>query len=184
MPCEDFIKKTKATIHALETKLEELRHDIQVKTQALSVDELCLRTTSRSLETVSDRSTRPSGSPSYASRPASQARRRTQGAQAARHEVSVHESARNEVLRQQDGTSAGIAGMGGDGVRSSDHNIAGASDDLVEDLNCLTHEATCLNGKPSPAISRQQLPKAMKVDPTFVPNPGHAMIMQLPLTAR
>ena len=29
----------------------------------------------------------------------------------------MHESARNEVLRQQDGTSAGIAGMGGDGVR-------------------------------------------------------------------
>lgn len=32
----------------------------------------------------------------------------------------------------------------------------------AQDLNCLTHEATCLNGKPSPAISRQRLPKAMK----------------------
>ena len=33
---------------------------------------------------------------------------------------------------------------------------------VAQDLNCLTHEATCLNGKPSPAISRQRLPKAMK----------------------
>ncbi|CAK9006494.1 Probable voltage-dependent N-type calcium channel subunit alpha-1B (DOE-4) (Voltage-gated calcium channel subunit alpha Cav2.2) [Durusdinium trenchii] len=318
---KDFIKKTKATIHALETKLEELRHDIQVKTQALSVDELCLRTTSRSLETVSDRSTfmRPSGSPSYASRPASQARRRTQGAQAARHEVSVHESARNEVLRQQEAlrlnqsavhreqaakelrdeavkliqrtqrsaeeamqksqksmkervnenqhvrrrleqelretcnqinmtkstihdTKTQIKSLEEpmeltstcaswrkqraarehiqdpvtttlqehqmtllrchEDLRQHHQNEKSVLQDLQEkkeqlkedlrektcalhiDLNCLTHEATCLNGKPSPAISRQQLPKAMKVDPTFVPNPGHAMIMQLPLTAR
>eukprot|EP00439_Symbiodinium_sp_Y106_P070227 s42_g12.t1 len=52
------------------------------------------------------------------------------------------------------------------------------------DLNCLTHEATSLNGKPSPAISRNRLPKAMKVDPSFVPNPGHTMMVQMPLTAR
>ena len=52
------------------------------------------------------------------------------------------------------------------------------------DLNCLTHEATCLNGKPSPAISRQFLPKALKVDPTFVPNPVHSTPVHLPLTAR
>lgn len=51
------------------------------------------------------------------------------------------------------------------------------------DLNCLTHEATCLNGKPSPAISRQFLPKALKVDPTFKPNPVHTTV-HLPLTAR
>eukprot|EP00434_Breviolum_minutum_P001204 symbB.v1.2.001053.t1/scaffold33.1/size517934/5 len=49
---KEFIKKTQATITCLENKLEELRHDIQQKTQALSVDELCLRTTSRSLETA------------------------------------------------------------------------------------------------------------------------------------
>lgn len=40
---------------------------------------------------------------------------------------------------------------------------------LTQDLNCLTHEATCLNGKPSPAISRQRLPKAMKAHSTQVP---------------
>ncbi|CAK9081714.1 Esterase, partial [Durusdinium trenchii] len=52
------------------------------------------------------------------------------------------------------------------------------------DLNCLTHEAQpSRHGQaPRPAISRQRLPKAMKVDPSFVPNPGHAMILQLPLT--
>lgn len=86
-------------------KLDELRHDIQMKTQALSVDELCLRTTSRSLETVADRNAyvARSGTPTNRNLPpSSHARRRTQGAQAARHEVSAHESARNEVLRQQE----------------------------------------------------------------------------------
>lgn len=43
---KEFIKKTRAAITSLEGKLEELRYDIQQKSQALSVDELCLRTTS------------------------------------------------------------------------------------------------------------------------------------------
>lgn len=320
---KEFIKKTKATIHALESKLDELRHDIQQKTQALSVDELCLRTTSRSLETVADRNAymaARSGTPNSRNLPpSSHARRRTQGAQAARHEVSAHESARNEVVRQQEALrlnqsavhreeaakelrdeaqkliqrtqrSAEEATMKSDksmkervnenqhvrrrletelretchqinltkttihdtktqirsleepmeltstcaswrkqraakehiqdpvtttlqehqmtllkcheDLRQHHQNEKSILQELQEkkeqlkedlrdktcalhiDLNCLTHEATCLNGKPSPAISRQRLPKAMKVDPTFVPNPGHAMIVQMPLTAR
>ena len=70
------------------------------------MDELCLRTTSRSLETVADRNAymaARSGTPNSRNLPpSSHARRRTQGAQAARHEVSAHESARNEVVRQQE----------------------------------------------------------------------------------
>lgn len=60
------------------------------------MDELCLRTTSRSLETLSDRGSylRPGGSPT--------APRTRRGAQLARHEVSAHEGAHNEVLRQQE----------------------------------------------------------------------------------
>lgn len=44
------------------------------------------------------------------------------------------------------------------------------------DLNCVTHEA--INGKPKPGLNRQRLPKAMKMDPTFLPG------VQMPLTAR
>ena len=104
---KEFIKKTQATITCLENKLEELRHDIQQKTQALSVDELCLRTTSRSLETVADRSMyfrslRPGSRnlpPSTA--PARQRGDRLHGP-SARHEVAAQESFRNEVQRQKE----------------------------------------------------------------------------------
>ncbi|CAJ1401656.1 unnamed protein product [Effrenium voratum] len=317
---KDFIKKTKATIAALESKLEEVRHDIAQKTQALSVDELCLRTTSRSFDQVAERSIqRPTGSPSRNMPPSTHARRRTAGAQAARHEVASHESARNEVLRQQEALRLNqsavhreeaakelreeasklvqrLARAAEEATSKSDKSMKDRvnenqqmrrrleqelretcnqinmtkgtiqdtksqirsleepmeltstcaswrkqratkehihdpvtttiqehqmtllrchedlrqhhqnektilqelqekkeqlKEDLRDktaalhiDLNCLTHEATCLNGKPSPAISRQRLPKAMKVDPTFVPNPGHTMIVQMPLTAR
>lgn len=100
-----YRNRAKANLSASPGKLDELRHDIQQKTQALSVDELCLRTTSRSLETVADRNAymaARTGTPSRNLPPSSHARRRTQGAQSARHEVSAHESARNEVLRQQE----------------------------------------------------------------------------------
>lgn len=101
---KECIKKTQATINALDQKLEELRHDIQQKTQALSVDELCLRTTSRSLETVADRSSylRSCLRPSSRNLPPSSPRRRPGGAQSARHEVAAQESFRNEVLRQKE----------------------------------------------------------------------------------
>lgn len=101
---KDSIKKTRATIAALESKLDELRHDIQQKTQALSVDELCLRTTTRSFDATADRATsfRPSGSAGQNMPPSSHARRRVAGTSSARHEVAAHESARNEVVRQQE----------------------------------------------------------------------------------
>jgi hypothetical protein len=65
--------------------------------QALSVDELCLRTTSRSLETVADRSSylRSCLRPSSRNLPPSSPRRRPGGAQSARHEVAAQESFRH-----------------------------------------------------------------------------------------
>jgi len=318
---KDSIKKTRATIAALESKLDELRHDIQQKTQALSVDELCLRTTTRSFDATADRATsfRPSGSAGQNMPPSSHARRRVAGTSSARHEVAAHESARNEVVRQQEAVRLNqsavhreeaakdlrdeaakliqrMARAADEATAKSDkamkdrvnenqqmrrrlenelretcnqinltkntiqdtkHQIRSLEepmemcstcaswrkqratkehildpvtttlqehqmtllrchedlrqhhqneksvlqelnekkDQLKEDLrdktsalhidlNCLTHEATSLNGKPSPAISRNRLPKAMKVDPSFVPNPGHTMMVQMPLTAR
>lgn len=320
---KEFIKKTRAAITSLEGKLEELRYDIQQKSQALSVDELCLRTTSRSLETVSERSTFLRQGGQGASSGCSGSRNLPSkirgGAQSARHEVASQEGSRNEILRQQEALRLNqsaihreqaakelreeaskliqrVARAAEDATAKTDKSMKDRvnenqqmrrrleselretcnqinvtkntiqdtktqirsleepmeltstcaswrqqrasrektqdpvsstlqqhqmillrchedlrqhhqneknilqelqekkeqlKEDLQDktcalhiDLNCLTHEATCLNGKPSPAISRQRLPKAMKVDPTFVPTPGAHAVTHLPLTAR
>ncbi|CAK9073125.1 unnamed protein product [Durusdinium trenchii] len=98
---QDVIQKTKQTVQALENKLEEVRQDIQQKSQALSVDELCLRTTSRSLEQIVDRSAflRTAGGNLPPARGGSRGTAR--GADA-RREVTALESFRNEVLRQKE----------------------------------------------------------------------------------
>ncbi|CAK9073203.1 unnamed protein product [Durusdinium trenchii] len=317
---QDVIQKTKQTVQALENKLEEVRQDIQQKSQALSVDELCLRTTSRSLEQIVDRSAflRTAGGNLPPARGGSRGTAR--GADA-RREVAALESFRNEVLRQKEALRLNQSAIHREEaakelreeanklmarVQRNVEDAAGKSEkcmkdrvnenqlmrrrleselretcnqisltkntiqdtktqirsldepmdltstcaswrqqrsskehamdpvstalqehqmtllkcheelrqhhqneknilqDLQEkkeqlkedlrdktsalhiDLNCLTHEAQpSRHGQaPRPAISRQRLPKAMKVDPSFVPNPGHAMILQLPLTAR
>eukprot|EP00438_Fugacium_kawagutii_P017185 Skav215699 [mRNA] locus=scaffold3538:118124:119116:+ [translate_table: standard] len=317
---KEFIKKTQATVSCLESKLEELHHDIQQKSQALSVDELCLRTTSRSLEAVSERSTflRQQGSVAGSST-RNLPPKAHRGAQAARHEVAWHEGSRNEVLRQQEAlrlnqsamhreqaakelreeavkliqrvaraaeeatakteksmkervnenqqmrrrleselretcnqinmtkgtiqdTKAQIRSLEEpmdltstcaswrqqrasrektqdpvsstltqhqmmllrchEDLRQHHQNERSILQELQEkkeqlkedlqdktcalhiDLNCLTHEAASQNGKPSPAISRQKLPKAMKMDPTFVPSLSRPMVPSMPLTAR
>eukprot|EP00435_Cladocopium_sp_Y103_P047429 s103_g13.t3 len=295
---KDFIKKTRAAITSLEGKLEELRYDIQQKSQALSVDELCLRTTSRSLETVSERSTfLRQGASSGCSGSRNLPSKIRGGAQLARHEVASQEGSRNEILRQQEALRLNqsaihreqaakelreeaskliqrVARAAEDATAKTDKSMKDRvnenqqmrrrleselretcnqinvtkntiqdtktqirsleepmeltstcaswrqqrasrektqdpvsstlqqhqmillrchedlrqhhqneknilqelqekkeqlKEDLQDktcalhiDLNCLTHEATCLNGKPSPAISRQRLPKAMK----------------------
>eukprot|EP00440_Ansanella_granifera_P066686 gb/GFBE01072320.1/.p1 GENE.gb/GFBE01072320.1/~~gb/GFBE01072320.1/.p1 ORF type:complete len:456 (+),score=118.07 gb/GFBE01072320.1/:1-1368(+) len=312
---KDAIRKTRATIQVLESKLDELRHDISQKSQALSVDEMCLRTTHRSFETVADRTAQARSHSSHSrNAPPSAGSRRT-----TRHDVAVHESSRNEVQRQQEAVklnqsavqreeaakelreesqklvircarAAEEAGAKSDKamkerindnqgmrrrleselretcnqitltkntiqdtkqqirsleepmelcstcaswrkqratkehildpvtttlqehqmtllrsheeLRSHHQNEKGILQELQEkrerlkedlrdktsalhiDLNCLTHEATQLNGKPSKAISKNRLPRAMKVDPNFIPSPGHTMMVQMPLTAR
>lgn len=312
---KDAIKRTKATIQILEGKLEELRFDINQKSQALSVDEMCLRTTHRSLGMVADRSAQARASSSggrYSGSPSS-----ARSKSSTRHDVAVHESSRNEVVRQQEAvrlnqsavsreeaakelreecaklmarcqraceeatarseralkerindnqqmrrrleselretlnqiqntkgtmneTKTQIKALAepmeltstcsswrkqratkehiNDPVSTTLHehqmvllrcneelrgqhqheksvlqelqekrerlkeDLRDKTSALHIDLNCLTHEATSMNGKPSKAISRNKLPKAMKVDPTFVPSPGHTMMT--PLTAR
>lgn len=95
----DAIRVTQNMISVLEGKLEELRQDISQKSQALSVDELCIRTTHRSWHTQvatgggSPPSSRSSG---VGSGRLPSASRRT-GATAL-----AEESNRNEVNRQQD----------------------------------------------------------------------------------
>lgn len=313
---KDAIKRTKATVQILESKLEELRFDINQKSQALSVDEMCLRTTHRSLGMVADRTAQARSSSSSGRISGSPSSARSKGS--ARHEVAFHVSSRNEVVRQKEAVrlnhsavsreqaakelreecaklvarcqraceEATVRSERGLKERINDNqqmrrrleselreilhqiqNTKGtmhetkiqikALDEPMEltstcsswrkqratkehivdpvtttlhehqmvlmrcseelrgqhrheksvlqelqeklerlkedlhdkkaalhiDLNCLTHEATQMNGKPGKAISRNKLPKAMKVDPSFVPSPGSAMMMQ-PLTAR
>jgi len=312
---KEALKKTKATIQILESKLEELRHDISQKSQALSVDEMCLRTTSRSFGQVADNQRQSISSPSQNQPPPSAGSRRS-----TRHEVSAHESSRNEVQRQQEAVKLNQAAASREEaakelreesaklvarceraaqeamaksersmkerindnqamrrrleteLRETCEQIANTKhtinqtktqiknleepmeltstcaswrkqratkehitdpvttalqehqmtllrsheelryhhqseknvlqelqekrerlkEDLRDktaalhiDLNCMTHEATQLNGKPSKAISKNKLPRAMKVDPNFIPSPGHTMLaQQMPLTAR
>lgn len=89
----DALKRTKTVMASLEGKLEEVRNDIEEKTQALGVDEMCLRTAQRSLQTVMGRS--PSSPPS--SRLPSAVSRR-----GPKREVALQEGVRNEVSRQQE----------------------------------------------------------------------------------
>jgi len=90
-------RKTKEMIMKLESKLEELRYDLDQKRQALGVDEMCLRTAHRSYQTVVDRSPRARSETS--SRLSGTPRRSSSGLQAAHHE-----SSKNEVARQQEAT--------------------------------------------------------------------------------
>lgn len=313
---KDAIKRTKATNQILESKLEELRFDINQKSQALSVDEMCLRTTHRSLGTVAERTAQARASSSggrFGGGSLAGSKRST------RHDVAVHESSRNEVARQQEAVRLNQSAVSREeaakelrdecakliarcqraceeatarseralkervndnqqmrrrleselretlnqiqntkgtmsetksqiqaleepmeltsscnswrkqratkelivdpvttslqehqmvllrcneelrGQHSHEKNVLQELQDKRErlkedlrdktsslhiDLNCLTHEATQMNGKPSKAISRSRLPRAMKVDPNFVPSPGHTMRIQTPLTAR
>jgi len=87
----EAMRRTKANILELEQNLEELRKDIDQKNQALSVDEMCLRTTQRSYQSVVERSP-----------PTPSAGRLPTGVKQVRHQVALHESSKNELLRQQE----------------------------------------------------------------------------------
>lgn len=92
------MKRTKGMISNLEAKLDEVRHDLAQKTQALSIDEMCLRTTQRSWQTVAERSHSSGfGSPAAGRLPSSARRSGSMGQQAA-----LSESSKNEVSRQQE----------------------------------------------------------------------------------
>jgi chromosome segregation ATPase len=89
----EAIRRTKAMVAELNESLQEVRADIEQKMQALSVDEMCLRSTERSMHAVVERTPPPTSSRSRSS-PSSLKHRR--------HQVALHESSKNEVLRQQD----------------------------------------------------------------------------------
>lgn len=89
----DAIKRQKGTIKMLDDQLAELRHDIDHKTDALSVDEMCLRSTNRSFQSVVER-TSPKQLPTSTRLPAA-----TKVSPA--HQKHLHETGKNEVKRQQ-----------------------------------------------------------------------------------
>jgi len=55
----DAIRRTKALILELEAKLQEVRHDMDCKTQAVGIDEMCLRSADASFNTVLMHTERP-----------------------------------------------------------------------------------------------------------------------------
>mmetsp|Transcript_122339 Transcript_122339/g.346884 ORF Transcript_122339/g.346884 Transcript_122339/m.346884 type:complete len:448 (+) Transcript_122339:71-1414(+) len=89
----DAIKKQKGTIKMLDDQLAELRHDIEHKTSALNVDEMCLRTTQRSFQAVVER-TSPKQLPTST-------RLQASAKMSPSHQRSQHDTGKNEVKRQQ-----------------------------------------------------------------------------------
>lgn len=99
----DAIKMTISMIALLEGKREELRHDIQQKSQALTVDELCLRTTHQTWHSQIMSQSAPA-SPRGGSSAASGGRMSPTSPSARRtgRTASIEESNRNEVNRHQE----------------------------------------------------------------------------------
>jgi len=108
----DAIKMSLSMIALLEGKRDELKHDLSEKSQALTVDELCLRTTHRSTwhaeisaiagpgSSLPSRCATPrsSGGRSDGSVPSPLSARQSRGRPCTR----IEESNKNEVLRQED----------------------------------------------------------------------------------
>jgi len=88
----DAEKKTKDTIRNLEDALKELNIDISEKKQALSVDDMCLRTTHRNWQTTID-SYSPRGGGTFAN---------SYPMMTTELRKNPEESSRNEVNRQND----------------------------------------------------------------------------------
>jgi len=89
----DGIKRTKAMINELKQALDEVRGDVEQKMQALSVDEMCLRSTERSMHAVVERTPPPNSARSG---------RSPNSLKLSRHQVALQESSKNEVIRQQE----------------------------------------------------------------------------------
>jgi len=97
----DAMKRTRNTIHELEGKLKEVRHDIEHKTQALGIDETCLRTTQKSFALMAERSrpfSNPPGRPGGALKSLN-----------SKTPFALSESARNETLRQQEAARLNVS---------------------------------------------------------------------------
>eukprot|EP00927_Polykrikos_kofoidii_P082698 TRINITY_DN8286_c1_g1_i1.p1 TRINITY_DN8286_c1_g1~~TRINITY_DN8286_c1_g1_i1.p1 ORF type:complete len:476 (+),score=80.17 TRINITY_DN8286_c1_g1_i1:103-1530(+) len=88
----DAERQMKNVIQALKVKLDDVKHDLDQKGQALGVDEMCLRSTQRSWQTVAERGAR---TPPIVmdTRPHTPSRKLAAG---------HHENVRNESNRQTD----------------------------------------------------------------------------------
>mmetsp|Transcript_33632 Transcript_33632/g.94467 ORF Transcript_33632/g.94467 Transcript_33632/m.94467 type:complete len:453 (+) Transcript_33632:106-1464(+) len=131
----DAIKRTKVTIHDLEEKLEEVRHDIGEKKQALSVDEMCLRNTKRSYQTVLDRTPPPGGTGRMST---------TQKTYST--SLPLHESSRNESNRIQEAERLSQSGSNREAaakaLREDNSKIIARCQKLQEDACAKTERCT------------------------------------------
>lgn len=98
----DAMKRTKNTIHELEGQLKDVRHDIEHKTQALGIDETCLRTTQRSFALMAERS-RPFSNPPGGRQPG------VPKSLTSKTPFSLSDSSRNETVRQQEAARLNVS---------------------------------------------------------------------------
>mmetsp|Transcript_74105 Transcript_74105/g.162174 ORF Transcript_74105/g.162174 Transcript_74105/m.162174 type:complete len:452 (-) Transcript_74105:24-1379(-) len=88
---KEAMRRTKAAINDLRHGLHDCQADIEQKMQALSVDEMCLRSTESSMNRVLERTPPPTGS----------GPRSPNSIKQKRHQVALMESTRNEAERQR-----------------------------------------------------------------------------------
>jgi len=91
----EAIQRTKSTIVALDDKLGEVLHDLDVKDQALELDDSCVRQTHKAYHNSIGGNTRSSSLGGSTRMPAA-------GKRIFHRQLHQHESGRNEVNRQQD----------------------------------------------------------------------------------
>jgi len=114
----EAISRTKDCIQMLDDKHVELESDIAKKTQALHIDEMCLRTTGRSHRTAVEHTprsralggslggtTRPSSALNMGSTIMGSTRLPAAGRTISGHDINFHDGTRNEVGRQQGAVS-------------------------------------------------------------------------------
>lgn len=143
---DDAMRRTKSTIGRLEDKQAELRRDIDHKSQALGLDEACLRTTQRSYQTSAGIAHQPSISQTSPTRrrPHSARCGRTSGGRSysGMRDGNAHESLRNEVNRQHTAMSLYQSGRSAEdiahGVRDDNTKVILRCQQATEDARSVS----------------------------------------------
>jgi len=100
----EAMRRTEYVIRDLEDKLQEVRHDIDHKVQALGIDQTCLRTTQRSHGTYHEAG-RPNSMP-----PGGGTMGGIPSHRGVNPRMAPHDTHRNEMKRHQDATTLGHSG--------------------------------------------------------------------------
>jgi chromosome segregation ATPase len=135
----EAIRATKAQITGLEDKLTELRREINEKTQALGIDEICLRTTQKSFQAQLDKT------PPRTPRALSSARIQALSQKSPQVTTKLRESSKNEVYRvhatKSLSHSAALMEESAKDLRSESAKLVQRCEKLVQDATAKSEKA-------------------------------------------